>query len=94
MSNSEQLDAFDQIQLQERQMRKDEKLSANASELFGASVPLALPLLGMMGEFGPDFYQRQEEMEELRKKLAADKKSEVEIDGMLKQQYDKKIQGL
>ena len=93
MSNSEQLDAFDQLQLHEHQMRKDGSLSTKALELFGATVKQDSPLLATMGEFGPDFYQRLDDFKEREKKLASEKKKPAEIDRLLKHEYDEKIKG-
>jgi hypothetical protein len=80
--------------MQEKKMRKDQVLTEEAADLFGAEVMFDTSLLNLMGEIAALHERRLEEMKQTAVLMKAEGKTDEEIDGALKQQYLALIKGI
>ena len=86
MSGGEQIEAFQQLQMEERQARKDGSLTTAGKQLRGGSITHNATLPGMMGDLCDADEKVKDRLQEKRLQLKAQMKSDDEIDNVVRQE--------
>ena len=86
MSGGEQIEAFQQLQMEERQARKDGSLTTTVKQLRGGSITHNATLPGMMGDLCDTEQKVKDALQEKRLHLKAHMKSDDEIDNIVRQE--------
>ena len=94
MSLSEKSEAFETIQLEENQMRKDGTLASKGIALYGAGITHDASLHGLMGELSEVALAYAKELKEKRTSLKDEGKSNIEADRILRAEYEDKTKGV
>jgi len=84
---------YQQLCMQERQLRREGSKPEKAATLPGSKVPLLATITGLMGETWQEDHKQKDKMEELKKDLKSQGMSENEIIATIQQEYQKILQG-
>jgi len=87
MSDGDQIEAFQQLQMEEKLARKHGSLTAKANELRGGNITHNATLSGMMGDVAGAEQKMKDKLQERRLQLKVEMKSCDEIDIILRQEY-------
>ncbi len=93
MSDSDQVEAFQQLQSEEKHMRKDNTLTTHAQHLQGASVSHTTSLLGLMGQLHEAYNESQTELKERILTLQAQGSTPEQINAQLRHEYLNSVKG-
>lgn len=93
MSLDDQSEAFETLQLEEREMRKDGTLKSKAIGLYGAGATLGSTLEAMMGELPKEVKSRKKELESRRSQLKDDGLSNMDADAIIRKETDSVFKG-
>ena len=94
MNKGEQVDALEQLQLEERLLRQEGQLSEKGSELLGAKITKQIaPLSVLIGDLPEHFKANQAVLLQKILDLQKDGKSEKDIEKTLRKEFKSSFQG-
>ena len=94
MSNGDQTEAFEQLVMQEKQLRKAGTLQNSVDSLMGHDVSHQASLPGMMGERMPKWNEEQNALNERKMQLKGEGKLDGDVELTLRKEWEKKLKGI
>ena len=93
MSEGEQIEAFQQLQMEEKLARRAGSLTTKAKHLRGATITHNATLQGMMGDLPEADQKVKDKLQERRLQLKVEMKSDDKIDNILRQECMEMAEG-